>query len=830
MGIFPKGKLKVCLALAWACLLLCPLRTPGAPEETSGTEAEVEIGTLEEESDIDLSLYYGYQNTAKSGRYLPVTISIRNGRESAIEGRIILSVEEPGNGTVSYEYEVSVPEGSEQEIRGTISVSREAEDADLILLDEEGRVLAEKRTSISIQGSENEILIGILSDSPQELSYFRGVSIANSPLRTRTVFLNPADFPETKEGLSQLDILLISNYSMRKLSEETAGVISEWVRDGGALLMGTGDSLNPLGPLEEYLPEVEIGLPETRQVNMGLQYSTEGPDGAVIELSVSQVYAPEGTQVLQSDDLAILTNLPMGNGILGITAYDLCDIRQFCTEQIGYTDALLQAFLGSARLQQLSTLRGEAAEEYGVREALVNLWDPERMPNISFYFAVALIYILLVGPGAYLLLRQRGLAVYYPLSVLCVSAVTALIIFFAGLGTNFNGPYIEYAAIREHSGEKISETEILSLSVTDRSTVRLDLSPEYSVQPVSPEPRALSGPEALLGDQGERNILIGSREEGRYIEGSGLKPFSGELFELYSSREDQEEQGLGLKADIHFYQDTLSGTLTNEGTEDLTDAALLMYGRIVAIGDIPAGETLDLSGLQVDYGPAGSGKLLSEYITELPSITDRRGRAYVTALGKTRLLSYYLDESLNGYYSGARLLAFRREESERLPSVLTEGVESHGRTLYIETFPVDNQEGQEIYRCALSPEPKVVSGEYEAGNNTTRGTASVILEYSLGNDLSVTALRFNGLSEAFEGRTDDMGHRLSAFRGTRALYNYTTSSYDTLSSSMTELSGEGILPYLSPSNTVTVRYIPDENSSEDTLMFLPVLMVTGVEN
>ena len=145
-------------------------------------------------------------------------------------------------------------------------------------------------------------------------------------------------------------------------------------------------------------------------------------------------------------------------------------------------------------------------------------------------------------------------------------------------------------------------------------------------------------------------------------------------------------------------------------------------------------------------------------------------------------------------------------------------------------FPVDNRAGQEVYRCALSPEPKVVSGEYEAGNNTTRGTASVILEYSLGSDLSVTALRFNGLSEAFEGKTDAMGRRLSAFRGTRALYNYTTSSYDTLSSSMTELSGEGILPYLSPSNTVTVRYIPDENSSEDTLMFLPVLMVTGVEN
>ncbi|MDO4264970.1 MAG: hypothetical protein Q4C63_00680 [Eubacteriales bacterium] len=818
----------ICLVL----LLLSAQPVYAQPEENN-----VRISTVEEQEGIGLNLYYGYQNTAKSGRFLPVTMEIVNHTEADISGRLELFIPE-ADCTLNYSFAADVSAGETAELRETISVTQNARTASMRLYDESGNLLAEKQADISIQGSTGEILIGILSNTPQELSYFRGlnINVETYTLRTRTVTLNPADFPATAEGFSQLDVILISNYTMSRLSPEMVRVIYDWTEGGGTLLIGTGSMRNPLGGIADYLEDVEVSPAETKDVDMGLKYSTDTPDGARLTLSVSEVSAPEGIQAMQSEELAVLTTFSAGSGVIGICAFDLCDIREFCIRETDYPGDMLRALLGSARLLQLSSPVGEGGGNYAALRELTDVLEYDRLPDMSVYLVIAVLYVLLAGPGAYLLLRQKGLGSYYSLAVLLLSAAAAGAIWFAGLGKRFEAPSVEYAVIQERSGGKLSETEIISFSSPFREDVRLSVSGDYVVQPVMPDTPPAEADESLAealfgGTNRKKQINISMLPENHSIEEKNTEPFEGQIFELHAGR-DEEETSSELEVDLQYFDEVLSGTVTNHGSRNYTDAALLMYGRIILIGDLAAGQTKDLSGYTAVYGPTGAHRLTAEYITGLSRFgeTAQDSEAYVRASACTRLLLYYLEETLGNYYSGGRLVAFDAEQKSIPNSILTEGIECYGTTLVAQTVTVNAQQGDELYRSALSGEPKLISGSYEAGSNTTDGTTPLILEYALGTDITVTALRLNGLSEEFSGKTAKDGQTLIPFRGTRAFYNYRTSSYDMLSSQKTSWNSEEIAPYLSPSNTITVRYIPDENEAEGSRMFLPVPMVTGSEN
>ena len=65
------------------------------------------------------------------------------------------------------------------------------------------------------------------------------------------------------------------------------------------------------------------------------------------------------------------------------------------------------------------------------------------------------------------------------------------------------------------------------------------------------------------------------------------------------------------------------------------------------------------------------------------------------------------------------------------------------------------------------------------------------------------------------------------FAGTMYFYNYNTGNYDPMDISRTEYDGESLAPYLSPGNTLTVKYAYDGAGDYAWNIMLPVLAVTG---
>ena len=304
---------------------------------TFGQDSSVSISSGEK-SGITLEMTYGYQNTAKSGHKLPVGISITNHEKTDFEGRLLIETPgsvEAGIGVFEdsvnrYACEVNVPAETGILLDRLISIPEEQGRAVLRLTDAEGRTVSRKEVVIDIPRDGNELLIGVLSNTPDQLDYFDGISVAQTSLRTRTIELDPADMPETSLELEQLDLIVISNFNIIQLKERQIAAIEEWVENGGVLLVGSGISPKAANVFGRNVPEFSIGAPERKSIDMGMKYSKTGPDGAVLDLDVCDIVAPGGIQVMQSADTALLTAVTGINGIIGFTAFDLCDISEFC--------------------------------------------------------------------------------------------------------------------------------------------------------------------------------------------------------------------------------------------------------------------------------------------------------------------------------------------------------------------------------------------------------------------------------------------------------------------------------------------------------------------
>ena len=101
----------------------------------------------------------------------------------------------------------------------------------------------------------------------------------------------------------------------------------------------------------------------------------------------------------------------------------------------------------------------------------------------------------------------------------------------------------------------------------------------------------------------------------------------------------------------------------------------------------------------------------------------------------------------------------------------------------------------------------------------------VMLEYYLGNNIEVEKLNFYHLSD--EVAKSMRYYYTVPFSGNMYFYNYNTGSYDSFDTNVTEYVREDLEPYLSPGNTLTVKYVYDATGDYTWNIMLPVLTVTG---
>lgn len=833
--IFPDNRKRALKGTLFGLMLTAVLAVPVLGAQPAGMP-ENGVYSGQSSGSVDMDVVYGYQNTAKSGRFLPLRVSLDNKAGEDFKGTLcVLAMESDLQGysmemeydVYRYEYPIEIQGNSRLTKAVSVSLGARVDQLYMRLLDEKGNEVAGKRLKLNLNLDTAELFIGVLSDTPAKLLYMNGVGINYSTLRTRLIEMSASTLPADQLGLDQLDVLLITNYDTGRLSGQQTEALWEWVQKGGILLMGTGARGNDtLRAFKNELLEQPLPQPDQYVVNMGVEYAVDDPEGASIPLTCTDVILKGSSEVLSSDELSVLSSVPVGNGLAAVSIYDFADIEEFCQENISYMDHLFTTLMGEDRINTLSrSIDGSTSDQFWSVQSLINTGDINKLPQVGLYVILSVSYVVLAGPGLYFFMKQRSLQRYYQPSVVLLSLCCTGMVILMGMGTRFKGPFFTYATVKDADRGGVTETTFVNMRTPYNKPYSVEFNPSYTLYPITGNAYYNMLPPPKFTGEEDPSITIHYGQEGTRIKADNVGAFNSKYFMM--ERHEENVKGEGFTGDIQSFDGAVTGTLTNNYHQEVEDVAILMYNEMILIDRMRPGETVELDNLKVIYGTTNLGYAMAEQITgasRFKENKDIRDMAYVEALERTNLLSFYMGNYLSGYHSEARIVAFSKGK-EDTGFLKTPAYETYGSTLLTSSVDVNYEKDGMIYRSAMQKRPNVLSGEYYASNNTMYGLTPVMLEYYLGNDMEVEKLSFHGLSDEV---VQSMRYYYTVpFSGNMYFYNYNTGNYDSMNTSMRVYDRKSLSPYLSPGNTLTVKYVYDATGDYTWNIMLPILTVTG---
>ena len=109
-------------------------------------------------------------------------------------------------------------------------------------------------------------------------------------------------------------------------------------------------------------------------------------------------------------------------------SYDLGEISGFVENNPSYANKMLLDVLGEDNISNIYYYSSYGNDsKYWSAQGLVNTGNADRLPDIPLYAVVIVIYILVVGPGLYLLLKKKDMSRYYGTSVVICSIAASFV-------------------------------------------------------------------------------------------------------------------------------------------------------------------------------------------------------------------------------------------------------------------------------------------------------------------------------------------------------------------------------------------------------------------
>lgn len=778
---------------------------------------------------VTMDVSCGFGDTAKGDRYIPARISLENKTEQNFSGVLEILTTESSREVYRYDYPVQIEaSGSFKEVY-YVPLGVKGDQVFVTLRDADGSEVIKKRVKLNISGDVAESLIGVLSDTSDKLTYFDQIGIKYGTIRTRLVPLAQETLPEDSRGLAQLDLIVVSDYEFDRLSEKQRKCIMRWVDEGGTVLFGGGASYEKnLGQLGAEILEGAFGEPTLRPVNLGEEYSKNAPQEAVLDLVCADLELKNGSTLMEGDGFPLLSYVHQKKGRIVVAAFALSDINEFCEEHLGFGEKFYTKTLGESKVTELSQMDYYGFSNlYFSTQGLINTGNVDRLPNVVLYTVLMIFYVLLIGPVLYIILKKKSLQRYYIGAVAVCAVLFTVTIYAVGSKTRFRGPFFTYATILDTSKTGTQELTLINVRSPFNKPYTVELSPEYTVRPITKSYYYDSYTVSeFTGEEGYKTALI-KTENGTEIRVRDTAAFTPKMFTL--SKQVNVPVNTGIESNVCYFDGQVSGSIVNKFDYKLEDAVLIFYGRAILLGDLEPGQQVNLSEYEILNYPLNYTYAFAQTATGADQYekADINDETYMLAQERTRLLSFHMDQSMNEYTPGAIFAAFSPDKNEKT-FLLEENPETDGLTMVTSEIDVQMEREGLLYRSAMEKNPNVISGNFNVRYNsmyTGEPSDPAVIEYSLGNNMEIVKLKFDHLSSVFQGNSKYP--YLAAFKGKMYFYNYDTGRNDLMEQNKTEFEAWELEPYLSPTNTITIKFANEETSEYVWDRLLPLIYAIG---
>ena len=520
----------------------------------------------------------------KYGEWLPLWVHLENtGPDLQTELRVRVT---GSGGATTFAAPVLLPTGSRKRVPIYVLPNNFSHELELELVSG-SKVLAGQKIPVEPRANHS-YFVGLIAPERGALALIQNVSLPGQERPKELVHFSLNDLPERTEGLRSFDCLILNDVDTSPLTPEQGAALEAWVRQGGRLIIGGGagavrtaaglpESLLPLAPRD--LIEVDE-LPELADFAGAEAVRVPGP------------FIVAGGELLEGRTLIIQGNLPLareravGSGHVDFMALDLsASPFDAWAGTIAFWEQLLSP--GAAYPDWLPPDMSSRQMKSGQMAYALSMLPSLDLPSIRGLGLLLALYVILVGPVNYFLLRRRNRLhrawITIPLITVAFSAGAF------GLGYALRGSDLilsKIAVVQVGPDGAAEVSSYMGLFSPARQSYEIDVPGASLLAPLNPGYNPW-GPSAV--NTGGETVFV-QGEPGR-VRGLAVNQWSMQTFMTEGLWPD-----LGrIAGDMQVKGDALSGTVRNETGRRLTDVVIVLGNRFVRLGDLPPGKELPVT-------------------------------------------------------------------------------------------------------------------------------------------------------------------------------------------------------------------------------------------
>ncbi len=570
-----------------------------------------------------LQVVLGFQATYRLGFWTPVFVTVNNANNAGFSGMLSVSTyagspRTSTNASAYWNYEEAVSLHAREQKHYTLNVpfyvgiGTRGLTATANLLDARGKVVATQTSPHSYEVQPGDLFIGTLADPNANFNPLGNASLPRAGSSPTLSALDASTLPTMEAPLENFDALVLEDFATNSLSAGQFAALQSWVNQGGVLIEIGGTqwhtTLNALPPgLSPVIANGTSSIPAgthllppgspaiTTYHNKTLQDTLP----TVLAISTGALRT-QGTTfdsevLLAYGATPLIVQARQGQGAIYYLAFD--PTQAPLTDWVGTPTlwaTLLMHALGDTFLIPATT-----PNYYGgpgqllARGGVLSIVAPRTLFGPWILLILLLGYILILGPVRILLVRRlprlqrlrRGW-------LIVLSSIVIFSLLAYGLASIERGSALVDNSVSIVSlnadGSTAHITTYHGIFVPGKGDFTLHIPGNSVAQPV---PNALleNSNSGILDDNDSASIVSGSG--GTDLKLVNIGPWT---FHPVVSEADERLQG-GLVAHLSLQNNRLVGTITNTLSTSLSDVYILFASGSVAIGQLSAGSTQQIS-------------------------------------------------------------------------------------------------------------------------------------------------------------------------------------------------------------------------------------------
>ncbi|HEY3314131.1 MAG TPA: hypothetical protein VGL40_02450 [Bacillota bacterium] len=582
----------------WIVLIVLVLSWSAAGPVAAAGQGGQPAGTDQSATNLKMTVIPGFGGQAKFGRWVPVEVVVTNTGPD-VSGRVVIDHLEANSGyRTEYAVDAVVASGSKKAFLLHIPFTdlQHAIEARFISGADE---LASARAQMEAIPA-TDVTVGVLSDDPAALNYLGAITL-DQKRRVTVVHLQPAQLSRHVGVLDNFDLLVLDNVDTQAISQDQWGAIEAWIGVRGTLAVAGGpNARKTLAGLPAALLPVEVDGTAPADLSPLAVYAGKTMPGATAG-TVSKVKLKTGTTIeVGRTDLPLLVDARIAGGHLlffsaDLTLAPLADwggttalwTKLLATKvaSASTTAASAQVLISSKMAPSGSvSLLGTPSVAYALRNLPVM-----DLPSMRLLGALLLIYVLIIGPLNYFILRRldrRDWAwVTIPL-VVVLFAGSAYVFAFKGKGRDVITNNL--AIVRLDPGVPTARTQTyVGVFAPSRRAYRVSLAGDPLVAALSAfdaPPPVSSG--AASGGAGPITTRI-STGSSTTVEFTDMRMWSMQSFMVDRAVPSQG----AIESNLRTGPNGLTGSVTNKTPFTLKDAFIVSDFGYTSLGDLGPGQT-----------------------------------------------------------------------------------------------------------------------------------------------------------------------------------------------------------------------------------------------